>query len=272
MENLNKFTNSQNIGEVDIVNSKKKGSFLEWVIKRIFQTVGFYATNKSEINNNQIDVFVNYNDIKILVQCKQYEKSTSPVKDLIHEWNSKRMEIECDKALLILWGYPKIEQNETKLSKKLKVYIWNDILISHFFNLALLDGNKARNEILLNLEIDDEEVKKIIASIKENIEERFKNFSIENKELVEALKNEIIDCYKDGVLIKQKKFEIIWDFLNNREYYIAINYNYNQKSGRYISLSDFYIRPLIKQKVGIVWVTEAIARDGETIINPDSLL
>ena len=117
MESLNKFTNSQNLGEIDIVNSRKKGSFLEWLIKRIFQTAGFYATNTAVINNNQIDVFVDYNDVKILVQCKQYEKSTPPVKDLIHEWNSKKIEMECDKPLLVLWGYPKIGDNELKLAK-----------------------------------------------------------------------------------------------------------------------------------------------------------
>ena len=36
------------------------------------------------------------------------------------------------------------------------------------------------------------------------------------------------------------------------------------------SLIDFYIMPLVKRKEGRV--TEAIARDGETVINPDSLL
>lgn len=93
MENLNKFVSTQNFGETNIINSRKKGSFLEWFIKRIFQTIGFYATNTAVINDNQIDVFVNYNDVKILVQCKQYEKSTPPVKDLIHEWNSKQFYI-----------------------------------------------------------------------------------------------------------------------------------------------------------------------------------
>ncbi|MEK6808420.1 MAG: hypothetical protein AABY14_01910 [Nanoarchaeota archaeon] len=72
-------TNFINSGGIDIVNSKKKGSFLEWIIKRIFQITGFYATNKAIINYNQIDVFVNYSDIKIIVQCKQYEKSTPPI-------------------------------------------------------------------------------------------------------------------------------------------------------------------------------------------------
>ena len=39
--------------------------------------------------------------------------------------------------------------------------------------------------------------------MKVDIENRFKNFSIENKELVNSLKDEIIDCYKNGLLIKQ---------------------------------------------------------------------
>ena len=221
MENLNKFTNYENFGEIEIVNSKKKGSFLEWIIKRIFQTIGFYATNKDEINNNQIDVFVNYNDIKIVVECKQYEKNTPAVKNLIYEWNSKRTEMECDKALLILWGYPKIEQDELKLAKKLNVKLWNDPIIFSLFNLILSDINKAKNEILLNLEINNEEVQKIISELKGGIEKRFKNFLLENEEIVSLLKDEIFDCFKKGILIKQKKFEIIWEFLKNREYYVG---------------------------------------------------
>ncbi|MBI2660532.1 restriction endonuclease [Candidatus Woesearchaeota archaeon] len=223
MENLNKFVDTRNFGETNIANSRKKGSLLEWFIKRIFQTIGFHATNMVSINNNQIDVFVNYNDIKILVQCKQYEKSTPPVKDLIHEWNSKRIEIGCDKALLVLWGYPKIEDSDSNLAKKLKVYLWNDTLITYFFDLILSDVNKARNEILLDLEIDNEEVKKILNSIKVDIKNRFRNFSTENKEIVDCLKDEIIDCYKDGILIKQKKFEIIWELLKNKRCFIEPN-------------------------------------------------
>ena len=287
MENLNKFIDTQNLGETNIVNSRKKGSLLEWFIKRIFQTIGFHATNMASINNNQIDVFVNYNDIKILVQCKQYEKSTPPVKDLIHEWNSKRIEIECDKDLLVLWGYPKIEDSNSNLAKKLKVYLWNDTLITYFFDLILFDIDKAKNEILLNLEINTEEVKIILNSTKADIEKKFKDFSLQNSKLVGLLKEEILDCFRDVTLIKRKKFEIIWDFLNNKRYFIGMNYdklnqlNKNQIERRreayinkrpYIEHTfDFHILPLVKWE-SINANTLAIARNGETVINPDSLL
>ena len=103
------------------------------------------------------------------------------------------------------------------------MYLWNDTLITYFFDLILSDVDKAKNEILLNLEIDNEETKKILESIKDNITKRFENFSIENKELVESLKREIIDCYKNDILIKRKKFEIIWNFLREKGCFIGLN-------------------------------------------------
>ena len=270
MENLNTFIDTQNLGETNIVNSRKKGSFLEWFIKRIFQTVGFYAANKQVIDNNQIDVFVNYNDVKILVQCKQYEKSTPPVKDLIHEWNSKRIAMECDKALLVLWGYKKVEDNELKLAKKLKVYLWNDILITYFFDLILSDVNKAKNEILLNLEIDNKEIQKFVNSIREDIEKIFKDFSLENVKLVNSLKEGILDCFRNGILIKQKKFEIIWKFLIHKKFYMCARWYksdiHNQT--KYILIrneDDFSVEPLNKDTgyvgCGVIFI------DGSTIVN-----
>lgn len=281
MENLNKYTDSENFGEIEIVNSKKKGSFLEWIIKRIFQTVGFYATNKNKINNNQIDVFVNYNDIKIVVECKQYEKNTPAVKNLVYEWNSKRTEMECDKSLLVLWGYPKIEQDELKLAKKLNVYLWNDTIISYFFDLILSDTNKAKNEILLNLEIDNLEIKNVLDSIKEHIEKTFKDFSLEKKDLLASLKYEIVDCYKDGILIKIKKFEIIWEFLMSKGYYLLPKYrliqtdektetNYIQMQDHPCSIQEMFEIELIdreKQKSSVMsYEINAISKDGTTLI------
>ena len=51
-------SNKDDFGEISIINSKKLGSFLEWITKRIFQSIGCYASNTLTINGNQIDVFV----------------------------------------------------------------------------------------------------------------------------------------------------------------------------------------------------------------------
>jgi len=287
MENLNNFTNSQKLGEIDIVNSRKKGSLLEWIVKRVFQIAGFYATNKANFNKNQIDVFANYNDKKIIVQCKQYEKSTPPVKDLIHEWNSKREEIECDKVVLALWGYPRIVQDELKLAKKLNVCLWNDPIIFNFFNLISSDPNKAKEEILLNLEIDSNESQRIVESLKKGIENRFKDFSLEDKSLMESLKKEIFSCFKDGTLIKQKNFEILWQFLKEKEFFIGPSrgrmFNIMSDESIFKYRDDFEIRKFVRRAklyekgkgiIGVANVTEgfesitpdAIDKDGITLI------
>ena len=207
-------SNKDDFGEISIINSKKLGSFLEWITKRIFQSIGCYASNTITINGNQIDVFVNIGDIKIICECKQYEKNSKPIKSLIYEWSAKRDEMKCNKAILILWGYPKIEEKDMELSNKLNVGIWNDTKIEIFFNMLLEDTGQTRKSILLDLNLNAPEVEKIKNEILRDIEN---NFSGEVKSI---WKDEILSCFYDGVLVNVFKFSSIIKFLKKRLVYI----------------------------------------------------
>ncbi len=214
-------SNKDDSGEISIINSKKLGSFLEWITKRIFQSIGCYASNTITINGNQIDVFVNIGDIKIICECKQYEKNSKPIKSLIYEWSAKRDEMKCNKAILILWGYPKIEEKDMELSNKLNVGIWNDTKIERFFNMLLEDTEQARKAILLDLNLNAPEVEKIKNEILRDIEN---NFSGEIKSL---WKDEILSCFYDDVLVNVFKFSSIIRFLKKRLIYIPATYHDN---------------------------------------------
>ena len=205
-------SNKDDFGEISIINSKKLGSFLEWITKRIFQSIGCYASNTITINGNQIDVFVNIGDIKIICECKQYEKNSKPIKSLIYEWSAKRDEMKCNKAILILWGYPKIEEKDMELSNKLNVGIWNDTKIERFFNMLLEDTEQARKAILLDLNLNAPEVEKIKNEILRDIEDNF---------LKSSWKDEILSCFYDGVLVNVFKFSSIIIFLKKRWIYIS---------------------------------------------------
>lgn len=218
MQSILRNFNKDASGEISMINSKKLGSFLEWITKRIFQSIGCYASNTITINGNQIDVFVNIGDIKIICECKQYEKNSKPIKSLIYEWSAKRDEMKCNKAILILWGYPKIEEKDMELSNKLNVGIWNDTKIERFFNMLLEDTEQARKAILLDLNLNAPEVEKIKNEILRDIE---RNFSGEIKSL---WKDEIFSCFYDGVLVNVFKFSTIIMFLKKRLVYIEANY------------------------------------------------
>lgn len=140
--------------------------------------------------------------------------------------------------------------------------------------MILSDVNKAKNEIWLNLEIDNEEVQKIIDSMKEGIEKGFKDFSLENEGLVESLKEEIVNCYNAGVLIKIKKFEIIWEFLIEKGYYLSPRAIHTDKKtqNKYVVISDsgwFKAEELFEIKLinRNDYRQNAISKDGTTLVN-----
>ena len=244
--------NKDNSGEISIINSKKLGSFLEWIIKRIFQSIGCYASNTLTINGNQIDVFVNIGDIKIICECKQYEKNSKPIKSLIYEWSAKRDEMKCNKAILILWGYPRIEEKDLELSNKLNVGIWNDTKIERFFNMLLEDTEQARKAILLDLNLNAPEVEKIKNEILKDIEN---NFSGEVKSL---WKDEILSCFYDGILVNVFKFSSIIRFLKKRLIYITATY-WGENGGRKFN----YFSEKNKQGIGFEKLVDTIKTDRE---------
>lgn len=267
-KSLRDYLNRKGLGEKRVINSEKKGSLLEWIIKRLFQSLDIYASNTYELKGNQIDVFANYDGKKIIVECKQYEKGSLTVKNLIHEWNSKKEEIGCDKCLLVLWGFPEVKQEDTKRARKLNISVWNDPKITHFFNLLLKDKEEARKKIIMDLDIDSEEVRELKRRTKNRLQEKYSTI---DQQSIEELKEEVFNCYLDGHLFNVFKFRILQDILRGQGFCITAESSYVHWGHCKIrNQSDFDIEKI--KKSGPKKTHNVVGRDGRTFISIEEFL
>ena len=79
--------------------TSRSGSLLEKNVAKILALSGFKPKMNQIINGYEIDVFFEYCGQKIAIECKQYERSTLAVRNLIHQWDSKNKEINFDVLL-----------------------------------------------------------------------------------------------------------------------------------------------------------------------------
>nr|NIO37643.1 hypothetical protein [Candidatus Bathyarchaeota archaeon] len=75
---------------------KRSGSLLEKDVARLFKLVGLEPKLNEKIDDYEIDVLVIYRGVRLGIECKQYERSSLTVKNLIHEWDSKNKELKLD--------------------------------------------------------------------------------------------------------------------------------------------------------------------------------
>ena len=77
------------------------------------------------ISGYEIDVYAEYNNYKIAVQCKQYERSNLNIRDTIHEWDSKRKKINVDKIIIMVYGQ-EITQGNKSLANDFDITLWDE--------------------------------------------------------------------------------------------------------------------------------------------------
>ncbi len=75
---------------------KRKGSMLEELVEMIFKRAGFEVNRNKKILGFEIDNYVSFGDRSIIVECKQYEQSYLPVRNLVLEWKGKNDIIGAD--------------------------------------------------------------------------------------------------------------------------------------------------------------------------------
>ena len=79
--------------------ASRSGSLLEKSTVKLLNLSGFKPELNKIINGYEIDVFLQYKNLKIAFECKQYERSTLAIRNLIHQWDSKNKELHFDKYL-----------------------------------------------------------------------------------------------------------------------------------------------------------------------------
>lgn len=116
--------------------ASRSGTLLEKEVKRLLELSGFKAELNKRINGYEIDVFINYNNQKIAFECKQYERSRLPIRNLIHEWDSKNKELKFGKIILVITGMD-INNQDYQLAKKYNIIIWNESKLDNLLDSAI---------------------------------------------------------------------------------------------------------------------------------------
>ena len=130
----------------------RKGSLLERDVARLFRLVGLNPQLNVKLNNYEIDVLVVYQGRRIAVECKQYERASLTVRNLIHEWHSKSEELGL-KVILILVGI-KVKPEDLELAERYGIVIWDEEKFDKLFNEAIESREAVRDKILLDVGIE----------------------------------------------------------------------------------------------------------------------
>ena len=125
----------------------RPGTLLEKYIEEIFQSAGFSTRQGERVNGYDVDVLATHGGLRIVVECKQYERAHLPIRNLIHEWDSKNKEIGADRIILAIYGQ-NISHEERALADKYDMVIWDDKDIDRYKRIARDQDNAA--EIMLD--------------------------------------------------------------------------------------------------------------------------
>ncbi len=130
----------------------RKGSFLERIIGRVFQKIGFNTKLNSREFGFEADVIARKMRFTVLIETKQYDSSYLNVGSLIHEWASKGKLSGVDRTLLVITGLKNIPEKYQQLAKSLGVYIWDEETVHR---LNDLDSKELYDEIGTRLKFTD---------------------------------------------------------------------------------------------------------------------
>ncbi len=126
----------------------RKGSMLEELVENIFQNAGFEVKRNIFVSGYEIDILAVFGDRTIIVECKQYEKSYLPVKNLILQWKGKNEAIKADAVILVIYGID-ISEEETSLAVSCGIKIWGMEELNAF--LGLINNQEQLSSAILDL-------------------------------------------------------------------------------------------------------------------------
>lgn len=147
----------------------RKGSLLEKNVENIFRTLEFNTETNVKKAGYEIDVIAEKNGFKIVCECKQYENTPLTIRNLIHQWSDKNLEIGADRVLLVLYGMV-VKETDISLALSRNIILWDEKTLQEYTDLIIKDKEEAYRNLIseLGLEIgkepepkDDKEVRKL---------------------------------------------------------------------------------------------------------------
>ena len=180
----------------------RKGSLLEKDVERLLKLAGFKPQLNKIYKGYEIDVFLSYTGTKIGFECKQYEKSSLSVRNLIHQWNSKNKEINLTKIVLVLMGCD-ISAKDRELARKYNITIWDEKKLNNLLDYAIEKKATAQDEIFKEIGV--------------NLD---KNIKTESRKEETEQQTQIQEAIED--MIKKKMERIKITYLYNKNFSIII--------------------------------------------------
>lgn len=132
--------------------ASRKGTLLEKNVQQLLKLSGFNPELNKIYKGYEIDVFVNYGNLKIAFECKQYERSTLAIRNLIHQWESKNGILKFDKVVLVLVGCD-ISNRDYNLAKDYNLVIWNEPKLISLMDSAIQKKTENKGRVLNELGI-----------------------------------------------------------------------------------------------------------------------
>lgn len=126
---------------------KRLGTLLEKNTERLFMRAGFKTQRDTIVGGYEIDILAVSGNLKIAVQCKQYEKSKLNIRDIIHQWNSKNTLLNFDRVVIVIFG-EEIRDNDRILAKQLGISLWSDSDMDFIEEKVIKDPDNANESIL----------------------------------------------------------------------------------------------------------------------------
>lgn len=140
--------------------ASRNGTLLERNVEQLLRLSGFNPQLNKICNSYEIDVFLSYKNLKIGFECKQYERSTLAIRNLIHQWDSKNKELNFDKIVLILIGCD-ISNKDYQLAKKYGIIIWDEQKLTNLLDKSIEKRIENKYAILKELGIKTDEIKEV---------------------------------------------------------------------------------------------------------------
>lgn len=135
--------------------ASRKGTLLERNVERLLKLSGFEPRLNTWIRGYEIDVFLKLGEKNIALECKQYERSSLSVRNLIHQWESKKRELELDRIILVLVGSD-ISSQEYQLAEKFGIIIWGEKKLEYLLDTAIDIGSQNKSNMLVELGLKEE--------------------------------------------------------------------------------------------------------------------
>jgi len=173
----------------------REGKLLENLVGKIFDKAGFDVQYNVILSGYEVDVYAKYEDIDVLIECKEYGSAGLDIPGLIYEWSGKNKKINAKKIILAIYG-PNVSEKQYDLAEEEKISIWDTEKIETFLS-ELPKGEEAlRNLIFQELGLGEvKDIPEIIEIPLTEIVKKFKDKNLIDKEPLSIIK-QIIPVYE----------------------------------------------------------------------------